>query len=453
MPSVLVVDDEANLRWMVGAVLAQEDYEVHEASDAATGLAKALDVVPDVLLLDLMMPGPRDGLELLEAIRAQLPDLPVVMMSGKAALADAVQATRLGAVNFLEKPLSPEGLVLAVANAMELRQVRHERAVLRADLGLGADLVGDSPAMVTVRETIARVARSDARVLITGESGTGKELAAASILTQSARRERPLIRVPCAAIPAERLAAVLFGQERGAITGDPERRIGHVELAHGGTLVLDEVAALPSDVQRRLRRLLDAREIERLGGTRAIKVEVRVVATTRHDLPRLVREGRFDADLYFGLNVVALPLPPLRERPTDLPALVAHFEAQRRRRGGPAPTRWTDEALNRLARHPWPGNVRELANVLERVALLHEALVVGVAEVDALLPTDGDPPLPDAEQLDTPLADALDAHERLLILRALAAANGVVAEAARRLRTDRPNLYRRMKRLGIGDVG
>ncbi len=453
MPSVLVVDDEANLRWMVGAVLAQEDYEVHEAADAATGLAKALDVIPDVLLLDLMMPGPRDGLDLLEAIRAQLPDLPVVMMSGKAALADAVQATRLGAVNFLEKPLSPEGLVLAVANAMELRQVRHERAVLRADLGLGADLVGDSPAMVTVRETIARVARSDARVLITGESGTGKELAAASVHTQSARRERPLLRVPCAAIPAERLAAVLFGQERGAITGDPERRIGHVELAHGGTLVLDEVAALPSDVQRRLRRLLDAREIERLGGTRAIKVDVRVVATTRHDLPRLVREGRFDADLYFGLNVVALPLPPLRERPTDLPALVAHFEAQRRRRGGPAPTRWTDEALDRLARHRWPGNVRELANVLERVALQHGDRVVGAAEVDAVLPSDGEPPLPAAEQLDTPLADALDAHERLLILRALAAANGVVAEAARRLRTDRPNLYRRMKRLGIGDVG
>ena len=166
-----------------------------------------------------------------------------------------------------------------------------------------------------------------------------------------------------------------------------------------------------------------------------------------------MREGRFDADLYFGLNVVALPLPPLRERPTDLPALVAHFEAQRRRRGGPAPTRWTDEALDRLARHPWPGNVRELANVLERVALQHGDRVVGAAEVDAVLPSDGEPPLPAAEQLDTPLSDALDAHERLLILRALAAANGVVAEAARRLRTDRPNLYRRMKRLGIGDVG
>lgn len=453
MPSVLVVDDEANLRWMVGAVLAQEEYEVHEATDAASGLAKALEVVPDVLLLDLMMPGPRDGLDLLEAIRAQLPDLPVVMMSGKAALADAVQATRLGAVNFLEKPLSPEGLVLAVANAIELRQVRHERAVLRADLGFGADLVGDSPAMTTVRATIARVARSDARVLITGESGTGKELAAASIHAQSARRERPLLRVPCAAIPAERLAAMLFGQERGAITGDPDRRIGHVELAHGGTLVLDEVAAVPADVQRRMRRLLDAREIERLGGTRAIKVDVRVIATSREDLPRLMRDGRFDADLYFGLNVVALTLPPLRERPTDLPALVAHFEAQRRRRGGPVPTRWTTEAIDRLARHPWPGNVRELANVLERVALLHGDQVVGAAEVDALLPADGEPLLPAAQQLDTPLAYALDAHERLLILRALAAANGVVAEAARRLRTDRPNLYRRMKRLGIGDVG
>lgn len=453
MPSVLVVDDEANLRWMVGAVLAQEAYEVHEARDAREGLAKALEVVPDVLLLDLMMPGPRDGLELLEAIRAHLPELSVVMMSGKAALADAVDATRLGAVNFLEKPLSPEGLVLAVANALELRQVRHERAALRADLGLGADLVGESPAMVAVRETIARVARSDARVLITGESGTGKELAAASIHAQGARRDRPLVRVPCAAMAPERLAAVLFGQERGAVPGDPERRIGHIELAHGGTLVLDEVAELPPEVQRRLRRLLDAREVERLGGTRAIRVDVRVIATTRHDLPRLVKAGRFDADLYFGLDVVALPIPPLRERPTDLPALVAHFEAQRRRRGGPTPTAWSEAALARLARHPWPGNVRELANVLERIALQYGECAIGEAEVAAVLPADGEAPLPDARHLDVSLAAALDAHERLLIIRALAAANGVVAEAARRLQTDRPNLYRRMKRLGIGDVG
>ena len=453
MPSVLVVDDEANLRWMVGAVLAQEAYEVHEARDAREGLAKALEVVPDVLLLDLMMPGPRDGLELLEAIRAHLPELSVVMMSGKAALADAVDATRLGAVNFLEKPLSPEGLVLAVANALELRQVRHERAALRADLGLGADLVGESPAMVAVRETIARVARSDARVLITGESGTGKELAAASIHAQGARRDRPLVRVPCAAMAPERLAAVLFGQERRAVPGDPERRIGHIELAHGGTLVLDEVAELPPEVQRRLRRLLDAREVERLGGTRAIRVDVRVIATTRHDLPRLVKAGRFDADLYFGLDVVALPIPPLRERPTDLPALVAHFEAQRRRRGGPTPTAWSEAALARLARHPWPGNVRELANVLERIALQYGERAIGEPEVAAVLPADGEAPLPDARHLDVSLAAALDAHERLLIIRALAAANGVVAEAARRLQTDRPNLYRRMKRLGIGDVG
>ena len=421
MPSVLVVDDEANLRWMVGAVLAQEAYEVHEARNAREGLAKALEVVPDVLLLDLMMPGPRDGLELLEAIRAQLPELSVVMMSGKAALADAVDATRLGAVNFLEKPLSPEGLVLAVANALELRQVRHERAALRADLGLGADLVGESPAMAAVRDTIARVARSDARVLITGESGTGKELAAASIHAQGARRDRPLVRVPCAAMAPERLAAVLFGQERGAVPGDAERRIGLIELAHGGT--------------------------------RAIRVDIRLIATTRHDLPHLVRAGRFDADLYFGLDVVALPIPPLRERPTDLPALVAHFEMQRRRRGGPTPTAWSEAAMARLARHPWPGNVRELANVLERIALQFGERAIGEAEVAAVLPADGEAPLPDARHLDVSLAAALDAHERLLIIRALAAANGVVAEAARRLQTDRPNLYRRMKRLGIGDVG
>src|SRR5262247_2408242 len=230
MPSVLIVDDEPNIRRMVGALLSAEGYEVRDAPDGASGLARATESEPDVVLLDLMMPGELDGLATLGRVRESMPDVPVVMMSGRAGLSDAVKATKLGAFNFLEKPLSPEGVLLALASALELRQARREAKALRADLGLSGEMIGDSPAM------IERVAPSDARVLITGESGTGKELVAAAIHAGSGRRERPFIRVNCAAIPRDLVESEMFGHERGAFTGATDRRIGRFELAHRGTL-------------------------------------------------------------------------------------------------------------------------------------------------------------------------------------------------------------------------
>lgn len=461
MPSILIVDDEPNLRRMVGALLDAESYEVHEAKDVASGLTTALAVEPDLALLDLMMPGATDGLALLEQLRAHFPDLPVIMMSGRAGLADAVQAAKLGAVNFLEKPLSPEGLLLALTNALELRQARRERSALRLEAGLGGDLVGESSAMRRVRGEIARVAATDARVLITGESGTGKELVAAAIHAQSGRRDKPFVRVNCAAIPRDLVESEMFGHERGAFTGATERRIGRFELAHTGTLLLDEVGELSLEAQAKLLRAIEAREIERVGGRRTIRVDVRVIAATNRDLVREVREGRFREDLYFRLNVIPIHVPPLREHPGDIPALVAHFATQLRRRSGqPAPL-WQPEAIAALARHGWPGNVRELANIIERLSILHAGQPVGEAEVRGVLPvtagaTRGEglvlpAELPDREGLDVKLSEALDAYERVLIVRALSASNGVVAEAARRLQTDRPNLYRRMKRLGIAE--
>ncbi|MGA0919826.1 MAG: sigma-54-dependent transcriptional regulator [Gemmatimonadaceae bacterium] len=461
MPSILIVDDEPNLRRMVGALLDAESYEVHEAKDVASGLTTALAVEPDLALLDLMMPGATDGLALLEQLRAHFPDLPVIMMSGRAGLADAVQAAKLGAVNFLEKPLSPEGLLLALTNALELRQARRERSALRLEAGLGGDLVGESSAMQRVRGEIARVAATDARVLITGESGTGKELVAAAIHAQSGRRDKPFVRVNCAAIPRDLVESEMFGHERGAFTGATERRIGRFELAHTGTLLLDEVGELSLEAQAKLLRAIEAREIERVGGRRTIRVDVRVIAATNRDLVREVREGRFREDLYFRLNVIPIHVPPLREHPGDIPALVAHFATQLRRRSGqPAPL-WQPEAIAALARHGWPGNVRELANIIERLSILHAGQPVGEAEVRGVLPvtagaTRGEglvlpAELPDREGLDVKLSEALDAYERVLIVRALSASNGVVAEAARRLQTDRPNLYRRMKRLGIAE--
>jgi two-component system nitrogen regulation response regulator NtrX len=453
MSSVLIIDDEPNIRRMVGALLTSEGYEVRDAAEGALGLARVAESCPDAVLLDLMMPGELDGLATLGRLRELVPDVPVIMMSGKAGLSDAVKATKLGAFNFLEKPLTPEGVLLALASALELRRVRREARALREDLGLAGEMIGASPAMERVREMIARVAPTDARVLITGESGTGKELVASAIHFGSARRERPFVRVNCAAIPRDLVESEMFGHEKGSFTGATERRIGRFELAHTGTLFLDEVGDLGLEAQAKLLRAIEAREIERVGGGKPIRVDVRIVSATNRDLARAVAEGSFREDLLFRLNVIPLPVPPLRERPDDIPALVRHFSLLHQARTGRRPPQWTSGALSLLARYRWPGNVRELANIVERLAILHAGAEVDEGDVRAVLPMDGarpaDTPLPDPAQLDGSLSDTLDGHERTLILRALSAAGGNVAEAARRLRTDRANLYRRMRRLGI----
>jgi two-component system nitrogen regulation response regulator NtrX len=454
VPSVLIVDDEPNIRRMVGALLASEGYEVREAPDGARGVALATEAEPDIALVDLMMPGEMDGMAVLAALRERAPELPVVMMSGRAGLSDAVRATKLGAFNFLEKPLTPEGVLLALASALELRHARREARALRADLGLAGEMIGKSPSLRRVREMIARVAPSDARVLISGESGTGKELVAAAIHAGGARKDRAFIRVNCAAIPRDLVESEMFGHERGAFTGATERRIGRFELADRGTLLLDEVGDLGAEAQAKLLRAIESGEIERVGGGKPIRIDVRILSATNKDLTRAVADGTFREDLFFRLNVIPLAIPPLRERPDDIPALVKHFSALHRGRTGQPLTSWTADALDVLARHRWPGNVRELANIVERLAILHPGREVtreDVSDVLPVVPTRFAEPtvLPHAGALDMSLTDTLDDYERVLITRALSVAGGNIAEAARRLQTDRPNLYRRMKRLGI----
>jgi two-component system nitrogen regulation response regulator NtrX len=454
MPSVLIVDDEPNIRRMVGALLGAEGYDVRDAATGGAAVDRAAESEPDAILLDLMMPGELDGMTTLAKLREVVPDTPVVMMSGRAGLSDAVRATKLGAFNFLEKPLSPESVLLALASAMELRQAKREARALRADRGLNADMVGDDPAMGRLREVIARVAATDARVLISGESGTGKELVATAIHLGSARRDRPFVRVNCAAIPRDLVESEMFGHERGAFTGAAERRIGRFELAHTGTLFLDEVGDLGPEAQAKLLRAIEANEIERLGGGKAVRVDVRIIAATNKDLPRAAAEGTFREDLLFRLNVVPIVLPPLRERPDDIPALVRHFTALHRARTAHPVASWTPDAVGLLARYRWPGNIRELANIVERLAILHAGCAIDAAAVRSVLPITRDTPpeaapLPDPATLERPLSDTLDEYERTLITRALSTAGGNVAEAARRLKTDRPNLYRRMRRLGI----
>jgi len=299
------------------------------------------------------------------------------------------------------------------------------------------------------------VAPTDSRVLITGESGTGKELVAVAIHGGSPRRDRPFVRVNCAAIPRDLVESEMFGHERGAFTGATDRRIGRFELAHRGTLFLDEVGDLGAEAQAKLLRAIEAREIERVGGGKPIRVDVRIVSATNKDLIRASGEGAFRDDLLFRLNVIPIPIPPLRERPTDIPALVRHFSALHRMRTGQAMPSWTEEAVAALTRYTWPGNIRELANIVERLAILHAGRTVTHNDIAAVLPLERaarltpPTPLPDPALLDHSLSDTLDDYERTLIARALSVTGGNVAEAARRLKTDRPNLYRRMRRLGI----
>ncbi|HKJ92651.1 MAG TPA: sigma-54 dependent transcriptional regulator [Longimicrobiales bacterium] len=439
MPSVLIVDDEANIRRMLGRLLQEESYHTAEADSGRRALEQADAEDPDVVLLDLAMPG-MSGMEVLRALRERRPELPVVMISGRATLQDAVEATKLGAFHFIEKPLTPEAVLMTVKGAVELRRARDLSSTLR-QRGSLRELVGESEVMARTRELIQQAAPTEARVLLTGESGTGKELAAEALHSLSRRAAGPFVRVNSAAIPRELIESEMFGHEKGAFTGATARRRGRFELADGGTLFLDEVAELGPEAQAKLLRALEAGEIERVGGGRPIPVDVRVIAATNRDLDREMQAGRFRQDLYYRLNVLPIRLPPLRDRTQDIPALVKHLSKRLRERQGMDPPTFDDEVFDRLRRYDWPGNVRELANVCERLAILYPGSVVGAAEIAPVIPATG--------ESNGSLTDRLDAEERRMIQDALHAAAGNVAEAARSLDTDRPNLYRRMRRLGI----
>lgn len=450
---ILIVDDEPNIRRMLAALLRAEGFVVEEAGSGNAGLLALEQLEPDAIFLDLMMPPGPDGLETLTQIRGKGIDAPVIMMSGKAQLADAVRATQLGAFQFLEKPLSPEAVLVTLRSAVDLGRTRHQNRALRQALESREEMVGQSAALAQVRQLIQQVAPTDARVLITGDSGTGKELVAAAIHRASRRAAEPFVTVNCAAIPRELVESEMFGHERGAFTGAAERRLGRFELADGGTLFLDEIGDLNLEAQAKLLRTLETGVLQRLGAEQPQQVNVRLLAATNRRLDTAVANGSFREDLFFRLNIFPIHLPPLRDRLEDLPALVSHL-ARRARPG--QPQRYDDEALALLRQHPWPGNIRELANLVERLAIIGGELV-GAGDIAAILPlsarrTDGPAGLrtggtPDGTA--QPLTDALDDFERSLIAGALEQTGGNVAEAARLLVTDRANLYRRMKRLGL----
>lgn len=448
---VLIVDDERNIRRMLATLLEGESYEVQAVPDAAGALAALESFAPEVALLDLVLDKGQDGVALLEQLKERAPALVAIMMSGKATLADAVRATRVGAFQFLEKPLTSDRVLVALRSAEELLRARAESRDLRRRLDEAHPIVGASDAMEEVRALIRQVAPTPTRVLIMGESGTGKELVAWAIHELSARRAQAMVSVNCAAIPHELVESELFGHERGAFTGAHTSRRGKFELAHLGTLFLDEIGDLAPDAQAKLLRVLETGTFERVGGNRTIQVDVRVIAATNRDLEALTTEGNFRRDLYYRLNVFPIRVPRLRDHPEDLPDLVEHLAARIAAKCGRAPTLFSTEALRLLEAYSWPGNVRELANVVERLAILGGGEPVSERAVRQVL---GGAPLAREAPAAAPrepvgLKEALAAYEIGLIRRAVADARGNIAEAARRLHTDRANLYRRMKRLGI----
>ena len=447
MADILIVDDEPNIRRLLASLLEAEGHAARTAASGEDGLIAVADREPDVVLLDLALPG-ANGLEILATLHTTHPALPVVMMSGRATLTDAVRATKIGAFHFIEKPLSAEAVLLTVASAIELRRARELTRTLTAELSAGARLVGSSRVIQRVRALIEQVAPTEARVLITGESGTGKEMAAAALHELSPRAPGPFVRVNSAAIPRELVESEMFGHERGAFTSAHATRRGRFELADGGTLFLDEVADLGTEAQAKLLRAIETGTIERIGGQAPIRVDVRMIAATNRNLEAEMAAGRFREDLYYRLNVLRIHMPPLRERLDDVPELVDHLMQRLRQRHGLAPPVMTADALETLQRYQWPGNVRELANVCERLAILYPGRDVGQRELAGVIAADA-AARPGSAHEDTPLHERIDAFERELIERTLDAAEGSVADAARRLRTDRANLYRRMKRLGI----
>ena len=372
MARILIIDDEEPIRFSLRGILEDEGYEVLEAATAEEGLEVADAERPDLVFLDIWLPG-MDGLTAQARLKGNHPDLPVVMISGHGTIETAVSAIQQGAYDFIEKPLSLEKVVIVAARALEAGSLRRENQVLRTVLPEQDELIGQSPVMLKFQELLARVAPTDVWVLLTGENGTGKELAARALHAGSRRADAPMIAVNCAAIPEELIESELFGHEKGAFTSADQARAGRFEMANNGTLFLDEIGDMSLKTQAKILRILQEQSFERVGGTRTIKVDVRVIAATNKNLEEAIAAGTFREDLYYRLRVVPLHLPPLRERGGDLDLLLAAFtERLCRVHACKAPV-YAPETMERLRRYPWPGNVRELKNEIERAVILNNA--------------------------------------------------------------------------------
>jgi two-component system nitrogen regulation response regulator NtrX len=444
--SVLIVDDEAGVRSALSGVLRDEGYHVEAVESGEACLDRLTRAAYDAIVLDIWLPG-LDGLSTLERLRQRSVDTPIVMISGHGNIESAVRAIKMGAFDFVEKPLSLEKTVLVVGNAVRQRRLEAENRALRAHVDRRLAMVGESYVMQQLREQIAMAAPTNGRVLIYGENGTGKELVARSVHSMSRRRNGPFIEVNCAAIPEELIESELFGHMKGAFTGALSDRRGKFELADGGTLFLDEIGDMSLKTQAKVLRALQEQVVEPVGGAASVRVDVRVLAATNKELPAEIRLGRFREDLYFRLNVIPIFVPPLRDRPDDILLLAQHFMTELSREYGRRPKQFDPGAAAGLRSCRWPGNVRELRNVVERLMIMVPGDTIRLSDLsflDAAAIVDLEKPGPVA-----PLHEARDRFEREYILKALAAQHGNISRTAEVLGVERSNLYRKMRGFGI----
>jgi DNA-binding NtrC family response regulator len=453
MATILIIDDEQNILVTLSRALQLEGYRTEVAGGGKVGLEKLAEQPADLVLLDVKMPD-MDGLEVLEKIRESKPGLPVVMMSGHATVEIAVKAVRKGAVDFLEKPLSSEKVLVTVANTLKLQRLFEENRDLLKLAGLHGQMVGGSPPMRALYDQIKLVAPSNGRVLITGENGSGKELVARAIHENSLRASGPFIKVNCAAVPRELIESELFGHEKGSFTGASQQRRGKFELADSGTLFLDEIGDMQLTMQAKLLRVLQEGELERVGSSDTIVVDVRVIAATNQDLGQAIGAGRFREDLFHRLNVIPIRVPALKERKEDIPDLALHFLRQACEQNNRRTKSFAPGALERLSAHEYSGNVRELKNSVERLVIMVPDEVIQPADVDRWLNLGRQPG--EAETAESSfynpeltIKEMLTNAERAFILKALQDCDGHVTNAAKQLGLERSHLYKKMKALGI----
>lgn len=448
--SILIIDDEQDIRLSLRGILEDEGWRVSEASCGEDGLEMLCGGDFDLVFLDIWMPG-MDGMETLRALREKGVDIPVIMISGHGNIETAVTALKGGAFDFIEKPLSLDSILAAAAKALEFSWLKRENKALRSRIGSGISpvITGSSPQIVKLRELIGQVGLSDAWVLITGENGTGKEVAARCIHLAGKRGQREMVCVNCAAIPEELIESELFGHEKGAFTGADKTRKGKFELANQSTLFLDEIGDMSLKTQAKILRILQEQRFERVGGTKTIHVDVRVIAATNKDLGQEILAGRFRQDLFYRLNVFPLSVPPLRERAQDIPELIGFFSARMVEDHNLRPVRLTSKALDVLKTYVWPGNVRELKNFVERIFILYPGQEVDAAmlppEYRARTVNGGSDPL---EEL-TDFKEARARFEERFLRRSLARSDGNISRLAETIGLERTYLYRKLKAYGI----
>jgi two-component system, NtrC family, nitrogen regulation response regulator NtrX len=453
---VLVVDDEAAIRDTMRMILEYDGYECLVAGAGQEGLTIAERESPDLVFLDIKMPG-LDGLEVLGRLRALNETLPVVMISAHGSASTALEAGRLGAFRFIEKPLSKDSVLDAVREGLELGTLRRENRQLKSELGTKYQLVGESTSLKQIMEQVRRAAPTNATVLILGESGVGKELVARAIHRSSLRARERFVQVNCAAIPEELIESELFGHERGAFTGAAEKQIGKFEMADRGTIFLDEVGDMSAKTQAKVLRVLQEGEVERLGSSRTIKVDVRVIAATNKNLEEEIATGRFREDLYFRLTVIPIHVPPLRDRAEDIPDLVQYFVAQFARENNRRPGRFSRSALDALKDARWRGNVRELRNLVERLLIMTDRDVLEADDVRGVLrpetrqsPAPATPAAPEAGRpsLGT-LREFKEVSERAFLVEKLREHNWNISKTAEVIDTPRSNLYKKLEQYNI----